>query len=79
MKLNIKVSKLNEISENELTDIADLQENCFSDINKKEAKEDFYALPVYRILAYHGSTLVGQTGVYKRNIKFLETNVVLGG
>jgi GNAT superfamily N-acetyltransferase len=78
---NIKVLV---VSENELTDqqrlgIGNLERQCFSDVDPKEAEECFYAKSFGRILAYSDDRLVGHLMLIRRNIEFDGRKVSLGG
>jgi len=79
MKIKIVIVKFENISKAQRIGVEDLGKVCFSDVDPYEITEDFYAVPFARVLAFDGKKLVGQTGLYKREINYLNKDIILGG
>jgi len=56
-----------------------LQQEVFSYIDEKEAKEDFYHLESAHVLAYLGDELVAWAGVHTTQQVFQDRSIKLGG
>ena len=68
-----------ELSVKQREDMAQLMRQCFSYVDPKEAKEDFYTPHIARVLAYSAKDLVGYAGIHKVNVEFERKKIKLGG
>lgn len=68
-----------EITDKEKKVITDLDAECFADIDPKEIKEDFIAVPFGYITAKREGKLIGKIDLFKTNLLFAGKNMLIGG
>lgn len=56
-----------------------LNKECFSDVDPQEVAENFIAEPFGYIFALNEEKIIGRLALFKRQIKFANKDVVLGG
>ena len=59
--------------------IMELQRECFSHVSRMEIEECFIAESFGRILASRDTSIIGQTGLFKREVLFESRRIFLGG
>lgn len=76
--------KLSVVAESDLSDsdrkiIERFNKECFSDVDKQEADENFIAKSFARIFAYDGERVIGTLRIFKRHTDFEGKDINLGG
>lgn len=56
-----------------------LWKECFSDVHQQYIEENFFARGFARLFAYIDLEIAGTLELYKRNIRFAEKEIILGG
>lgn len=77
---NLVAIKENDLTNPQKKEVSDLQKRCFPDVSDEEATEDFFVVPITRILLYNAKQeLVGCSGVYKTEVDYEGKRINLGG
>lgn len=79
MNIQIQFVNTDELSKNQLAQIAQLNEEAFSDVPEQEIRENFIAKSFARLIAYDGSRAIGTLQLFKRQQEFSGRNFLLGG
>jgi len=77
--VKVKVIELEKFTDKQKKDIKDLQKQVFVNIDKKEAKEDFYNPELAGVFAYVDDKLVGYAGIHESEVEFEGEMINLGG
>lgn len=78
-EIEIKAVYADKVSDAEKNKINTLDAECFFDVDPRELKEDFIAVPFGYITARKGEKLVGKIDLFKTKIIFSDRSIFIGG
>lgn len=70
---------VNQLSPTHQQAIDKLNKECFGDVDPQEVVENFIAVPFGYIFALNEEKIIGRLALFKRQIKFANKDVFLGG
>ena len=79
MIFDIQFVKSSDITPSQANQLASLNAECFGDVPTIERTDNFIAEPFGYLLATIGETLVSRTALFKRDLVFTSTKIVVGG
>lgn len=79
MIFDIQFVKSSEVTPSQASQLASLNAECFGDVPTVELTDNFIAEPFGYLLATIGENLVSRTALFKRDLVFAKTKIVVGG
>lgn len=79
MNITAKFVKAGELKPDQQAGIDQLNQECFGDVDPREVAENFIAKPFGYIFATDKSEIIGRLALFKRQIKFANQDIILGG